>query len=63
MDLSRKATGTRHPGPLSLVTPDNTTSPAVSKDDQEHWTFSAILELSTGEKLPFAVVVKGTAQQ
>jgi hypothetical protein len=63
VDLSRKATGTRHPGPLSLVQPDNATTPAVSKDDQDHWTFSASMELSTGEKLPFAVVVKGTAQQ
>jgi len=64
VELSRKATGTRHPGPLSLVQPDDGgTAPAVSKDDQDHWTFSASMELSTGEKLPFAVVVKGTAQQ
>jgi hypothetical protein len=63
VELSRKATGTRHPGPLSLVPPDNATTPALSKDDQDHWTFSASLELSTGEKLPFAVVVKGAAQQ
>jgi hypothetical protein len=62
--LSQKATGTRHPGPLSLVQSDNTGSaPAVSKDDQDHWTFSASMELSTGEKISFALVVKGTAQQ
>jgi hypothetical protein len=64
VELSRKATGTRHPGPLSLVqTASSATGPAVSKDDQDHWTFSATLELSTGEKLPLALVVKGTAQQ
>jgi hypothetical protein len=63
VDLSRKATGTRHPGPLSLVQPDNGTTPSVSKDDQDHWTFSASMELSTGEKLPFALVLKGSAQQ
>ena len=62
--LSQKATGTGHPGPLSLVQPDNSGSaPAVSKDDQDHWTFSASMELSTGERISFALVVKGTAQQ
>jgi len=60
--LSQKATGTGHPGPLSLVQPDNSGSaPAVSKDDQDHWTFSASMELSN--KISFALVVKGTAQQ
>lgn len=61
--LSEKATGTRHPGSLSLVQSDAGTTVAVSKDDQDHWTFSASMELSTGEKPSFAVVVKGTAQQ
>jgi hypothetical protein len=62
--LSEKATGTRHPGPLSLVQPETGgAAPAVSKDDQDHWTFSASMELSTGEEIPFALVVKGTAQQ
>ena len=62
--LSEKATGTRHPGPLSLVQPENSGStPAVSKDDQDHWTFSASMELSNGEKISFALVLKGTAQQ
>jgi hypothetical protein len=62
--LSQKATGTRHPGPLSLVQPDNAgTVPAVVKDDQEHWTFSATMKLASAEELPFALVVKGTAQQ
>jgi hypothetical protein len=63
VDLSRKATGTRHPGPMSLVQPDNATAPAVSRDDQDHWIFSGSSDLSTGEKLPFALVVKGSAQQ
>ncbi len=64
MALSEKATGTRHPGPLSLVQPDNGgAGPTLSKDDQDHLTFSARMELSTGEKISFALVVKGTAQQ
>jgi hypothetical protein len=62
VELSRKATGTRHPGPLSLVQPTGT-APALSKDDQDHWIFSASVKLASGEELPFALVVKGTAQQ
>jgi hypothetical protein len=63
VDLSRKATGTRHPGPMSLVQSDNAAAPTISKDDQDHWLFSAGMELSTGEELPFALAVKGSAQQ
>lgn len=62
--LSQKATGTKHPGPLSLVQPETGgKSPAVSKDDQDHWLFSASMKLTSGEELPLAFVVKGTAQQ
>ena len=60
--LSRTATGTKHPGPLSLVQPDGA-GPGVSKDDQDHWIFSASLKLASGEDLPFSLVVKGVAQQ
>jgi hypothetical protein len=63
VDLSRRATGTRHPAPLSLIQSDNATTPAVSKDDQDHWILSASIKLSSGEKLPLALVVKGSAQQ
>lgn len=64
VNLSRKANGTKHPAPLSLVQPDSSgTAPAVSKDDQDHWTFSGGLKLASGEEIPFALVVKGTAQQ
>jgi hypothetical protein len=61
--LSRKATSTRHPGPLSLVDSAGGTGPAVTKDDQDHSIFSAVLKLAGGEDLPFALVVKGTASQ
>ena len=61
--LSLKATGTKHPAPLSLLQADSGTAPAVSKDDQDHWIFSAGLKLASGEEIPFALVVKGTAQQ
>jgi len=60
--LSRGATGTKHPAPLSLVEPAGT-APAVSKDDQDHWIFSAAIKLAPGEELTFSLVVKGAAQQ
>ena len=64
MALSEGATGTKHPGPLSLVPADSgVTAPSVSKDDQDHWIFSASMKLTSGEDLPFALVVKGTTQQ
>jgi len=64
MALSESATGTKHPGPLSLVQADSgVTAPSVSKDDQDQWIFSASMKLASGEELPFALVVKGTTQQ
>lgn len=61
--MSAETTGTKHPSPLSLTQADTATTPAVSKDDQDHWIFSAGMKLASGEELPFALVVKGTAQQ
>jgi hypothetical protein len=62
--MSAQTTGTKHPSPLSLVQTDSGPSvPTVSKDDQDHWIFSATTKLNSGEKLPFALVVEGTAQQ
>ena len=62
VSLSGKATGSQHPGPLSLVQPDKTV-PGISKDDQDHWVFSANVTLTSGEKLAIGLVVKGTAPQ
>lgn len=61
VNLSRKASGTRHPAPLSLVQPSSAN--AISKDEEEHWIFSSVLKLASGRDLPIALVVKGTAQQ
>jgi len=64
MALSESATGTKHASPLSLVPADSgVTAPSVSKDDQDHWIFSASMKLISGEELPFALVVKGATQQ
>jgi hypothetical protein len=64
VNLSRKATGTKHAGPLSLIQPETKgTAAAVSKDDQDHWILSGGMKLASGEDMPFALVVRGTAQQ
>ena len=62
--LSREATGTKHPGPLSLAQADGmVTAATVSKDDQDHWIFSVPLKLASGDEIPIALVVRGRAQQ
>ena len=61
VSLSRKATGTNHPGPLSLVQA-GATIPGLSHDDQDHWVFSVRVPVS-GEEIPMGLIIKGTAQQ
>ena len=61
ISLSRKATGTNHPGPLSLVQADSS-MPGLSHDDQDHWVFSFKLPAGS-EAIPVGLIVKGTAQQ
>ena len=61
--MSAKTAGTKHPSPLSLAPVDKPSPGAVAKDDQDHWIFSALLQLASGKELPFALIVKGTAQQ
>jgi hypothetical protein len=61
--LSRQASGTKHPAPLSLVPAEAGTAPALTKDDEGHIIFTATVHLSSGEDLPIALIVKGTAPQ
>jgi hypothetical protein len=61
VNLSREATGTRHPAPLSLAQPGGATG--LTKDEEDHWIFSTVLRLESGKDLPIALVVKGTAPQ
>lgn len=61
--LSRKATGTNHPGPLNLVQPASDATPAFTNDGQEHWVFSDKLKLQGGETLLIGIVVKGKAAE
>jgi hypothetical protein len=61
--LSRQASRSKHPAPLSMAPAEGGTAPAVSKDDQDHYIFSAGIKLASGEEMPLALVVKGTAPQ
>ena len=61
--LSRQASGTKHPAPLSLVPAEAGTAPALTKDDEGHVIFTAPVHLSSGEDLPVALIVKGTVPQ
>jgi len=61
--LSRQASRTKHPAPLSMLQPEGGTAPAISRDDEDHYIFSAGIKLVSGEDMPFALVIKGTAQQ
>ena len=63
IELSRKASGTHHPAPLSLVQPDNSPSPSVTKAEEDHWIFTGTTKLASGREMPIALVVKGQAQQ
>lgn len=61
--LSRKATGIKHPGPLSLTQSAGGSSAALSKNEEGHSVFSFNLKVAGGWEMPVALVVKGVAQQ
>jgi len=61
--LSRQASGTKHPAPMSLVPAEGGVAPSVTKDDEGHIIFIAPIRLSSGEDIPLALIVKGTASQ
>jgi len=61
--MSAKTLGAKHPSPLSMTPVDKPSAGTVAKDDQDHWIFSAALKLASGDELPFATIIKGTAQQ
>lgn len=61
--MSAKTVGAKHPSALSLPSADKPALGIVSKDDQDHWIFAAALKLGSGEEIPFALIVKGIAQQ
>jgi len=64
MVMSGQAAGTKHPAPLSLVSaPSDGSKPTLTRDDQGDVVFTASVHLASGEELPIALIVKGTAPQ
>ena len=64
MVLSRPGAGIKHPVPLSLVSaPSDGSKPTLTRDNEGDVIFTAAVHLTTGEELPIALIVKGTAPQ
>ena len=63
IEWSRKASGTHHPAPVSLVQSDNAPTPTVTKAEEDHWIFSTPIKLASGQDMTLSLVVKGQAQQ
>ncbi len=63
VDASRQASGTRHPAPFYLTQPEGTDLPKVWEDFEGHVNFAAPLAKPGGGAIPFAIVIKGEAQQ
>lgn len=61
--LSRQASGTKHPVPLSLVSAEGHATSATSKDEEGDIIFTTQVRSSSGEEMPLALIVKGTAPQ
>lgn len=62
--LSKKASGTNHPAPMSLVTTDGiTTWPSVFEDENGHLVFAAKVKTAAGSESAIAFVVKGVVEQ
>ncbi|HXM34630.1 MAG TPA: hypothetical protein VN920_05550 [Pyrinomonadaceae bacterium] len=62
--LSKKASGTNHPSPWSLVTTDGISNwPSLIEDEYGHLVFAARIKTDLGSELPIAFVVKGVAEQ
>jgi hypothetical protein len=62
--LSKKASGTNHPSPMSLVTTEGiSTWPSVLENENGHLVLAAKTKNSTGAEVSLAFVVKGVAEQ
>jgi hypothetical protein len=64
VSLSRLASGTKHPAPLSLVAAEGGSAKAsLSTNDEGHTIFWATIHLASGADTRVGLVVKGTAPQ
>lgn len=61
--LSRKASGTNHPAVISLASPpESANSPALEKDDLDHWVLKVKSQSKPAADLPIAIIVVGRAE-
>ena len=63
MALSRKATGTRHPGVFALTRSSGASFPTVTTNDSGYVILQVQAKLRSGGETPIAIVVKGHAEQ
>lgn len=64
VERSKKASGTNHPAPLSLVAPEREKSlPVVYVNDAGHLVLVVSLPVQSGGRRPVAIVVRGQAEQ
>lgn len=64
VERSKKASGTNHPAPLSLVVPEEEKNlPAVYVNDAGYVVLVVPLSASSGGQRPLAIVVRGQAEQ
>ena len=62
--MSKKTTGSNHPSPLSLVSPDGISAwPSVFEDENRHLVFAAKVKTGSSTESPVAFVIKGVAEQ
>jgi len=61
--MSKKASGTNHAAPISLVSTDGITAwPSVIEDENGHLVFAAKVKTASGSESPIAFVVKGVVE-
>jgi hypothetical protein len=63
LSLSMQASGTSHPVPMALMSPSQTAFPALTESHEGWHILSVKLKSQSGNSLPFAIVIKGTALQ
>jgi hypothetical protein len=62
--MSAKSAGTNHPAGLNLITAEGQKAfPSAYQDDSNHTVFVAKLKPASGSEIPFALIVKGVADQ
>lgn len=61
VEASRKASGTKHPAPMSLVPAEDNTD--LRRDGEGNVVFTTSVHLSPGSDIGLSLIVKGTAPQ